>query len=223
MQDRAEATRQAIVLAAAQEFDRTGYAATSIAAIAARAECTSGALYFHFAGKDRMAAAVIEAHFAAWRPLTTRLETLPIPAVERLVALSYAVMRAFRDDVVVRAGARLWSERRAIDALLPRPFVGWITLIATLLDQARSEGDVPAHLDSARTADALVCALFGVHTVSDALDARARIEEHLDGCWLLLLPGLLDRPADLHTFLSRCRTQSGALTDPEPALSAPLT
>lgn len=212
MQDRAETTRRAIVAAAAREFDRTGYAAASVAAIAAGAGCTTGALYFHFTGKDGVAAAVIRAHFAAWQPLTARLEAVPAPALERLVALSYAVVRAFRDDVVVRAGARLWNERRSIDAELPVPFVAWITLATALLEQARAEGDLLPRVDCAEAASALVCALFGVHTVSDALDRRLLVEERLTGLWLLLLPGLLGRPEEPADFLHRSRAHDGSLS-----------
>jgi AcrR family transcriptional regulator len=190
MQDRAEATRRLILRSAAEQFDRKGYAAAAIAEITAQAGCTSGALYFHFGGKDQLAAAVIEEHFAHWQPLVARAEQLPAPALEQLVALSFAVMRAFRDDVVVRAGGRLWSERRAIDARLPVPFVGWIATAGRILGRAKAEGALHPHSDPERSAEVLVCSLFGVHAVSDCLDGRALVEEHLAGLWLLVLPGL---------------------------------
>ena len=50
---------------------------------------------------------------------------------EQLVRLSFAVARAFRDDIVVRAGARLWTERSLIAAPFPPPFIGWIDAITT--------------------------------------------------------------------------------------------
>ena len=221
MQDRAEATRRAVLAAAAREFDRSGYAAAGVADIATRAGCTSGALYFHFTGKDGLAAAVIEAHFAAWKPLTDRAQALRAPAVERLVALSIAVMRAFRDDVIVRAGARLWTERHMIDATLPPPFIGWITLVTRMLEQAGTEGDLAPRLDPGEAADALVCALFGIHTVSDVLDGRDLIEDHLRALWLLLLPGLLGRPGDYESFLDHCRALADTLTPSDAPLPSP--
>jgi AcrR family transcriptional regulator len=203
MQDRAEATRRLILRSAAEQFDRKGYAATGIAEITAQAGCTSGALYFHFA------AAVIEEHFAYWQPLVARAEQLRAPALEQLVALSFAVMRAFRDDVVVRAGGRLWNERRAIDARLPVPFVGWIATTSRILGRAKAEGTLQPHIDPERAAELLVCSLFGVHIVSDTLDGRTLVEEHLTGLWLLVLPGLRadrDDPDGGHRDLvERCR------------------
>src|SRR6202042_3586800 len=97
---------------------------------------------------------------------------------------------AFRDDIVVRAGARLWTERKSINAPLPPPFVGWIDTLAVLLDQARDEGDVGAQVDTHTAASVLVCAFFGTHTVSDALVDRTMIEEHVSNLWQLFLPGL---------------------------------
>ena len=151
------------------------------------------------------AAAVIEAHFAAWPPLVDWALAVPAPALDRLVALSFAVMRAFRDDVVVRAGGRLWSERQAVDATLPAPFVGWIATTAAFLEQAADDGSVHPRLDPLEAADALVCAMFGVHTVSDALDGRVLVEEHLSALWLLLLPGLREPSGDHRDLVRRCR------------------
>ena len=43
-----------------------GYAGTSISDISARSGRTSGAIYFHFANKEKLALAVVEATFATW-------------------------------------------------------------------------------------------------------------------------------------------------------------
>jgi AcrR family transcriptional regulator len=210
VQERAQSTRELILRSAAELFDAKGYAVTSVNAIARQARCTSGALYFHFASKDELAAAVIEAHFAAWQPLVQWVQELSVPALQRLLTLSYAVVRAFRDDVIVRAGGRLWSERQAIDAGLPKPFVGWITVVTDLLGQAETERSLRPGLDLPRTADTVVCALFGVHSVSDALDRRKLVEDRLDALWLLLLPGLTQyQSSELPGLIHSCRTRPG--------------
>ncbi|MEK8174783.1 hypothetical protein NKH77_54245 [Streptomyces sp. M19] len=72
-----------------------------------------------------------------------------------------------------------------------------------LLEEARAEGDLAP--DRARDRrPTLVSAFFGMHTVSDALDGRRRIEERLDDLWLLLLSGLQARP-DALGLLGRVR------------------
>ena len=133
---------------------------------------------------------MVEEHFASWPPLIARIAVVPAPALVKIICMSYEVARAFRDDIVVRAGARLWLERTAINVPLPPPFVGWIDTLASMLGQARAEGSIAAHVDPPATAAVLVCAFFGTHTVSDALDGRRLIEERLTQLWLHLLPGL---------------------------------
>jgi len=56
--ERTEATTGALVDAARELFSRDGYAATSLAAVAARANVTKGAVYHHFDGKQQLFEAV---------------------------------------------------------------------------------------------------------------------------------------------------------------------
>ncbi|MFF7651371.1 ScbR family autoregulator-binding transcription factor [Streptomyces sp. NPDC007983] len=194
MQERAEQTRRSLLEAAASLFDERGYAGTSISDITARSGHTSGAIYFHYTSKERLALAVVQEHFATWPPLIQRHTGLRVPALEQLVRLSFAVARAFRDDIVVRAGARLWTERSLIAAPFPPPFIGWIDAVGAMLERAHGEGELAAHVDPLPAARTIVCAFFGLHTVSEALDGRRLVEDHLAELWTLLLPSLQARP-----------------------------
>ncbi|MFH8369355.1 ScbR family autoregulator-binding transcription factor [Streptomyces sp. NPDC018031] len=209
MQERAEATRRALLEAAAQLFFERGYVATSISDITELSGRTSGAIYFHYGNKEQLALAVVQAHFAAWPEVIARHDSAPVPALERLVRLSFAVARQFRDDILVRAGARLWTERKAIAVTMPTPFIDWIDTVERMLTRASAAGELAAHTDPARDARSLVAAFFGLHTVSDALDSRLLIEDRLADLWLLLLPALQACPAAEH-LLRRAR-------DPLPA------
>lgn len=201
MRESSEATRQSVAEAAARLFDRHGYLGTSISAICREAEVSSGAVYFHFSGKEDLARYVVEEHFTSWPAIIERVERSGLPALERIVTLSRDVARAFRDDVVVRAGSRLWMERCAIPAQLPRPFVGWIQTLETMLSAGLVDGSVDPGVDTDVAASVLVCAFFGTHIVSDALDGRTLIEEHLHRMWLMFLPSLR-RDADPARVLS---------------------
>ncbi|MFC9428109.1 ScbR family autoregulator-binding transcription factor [Streptomyces sp. NPDC056987] len=203
-QVRAKATRRFLLEAAAHLFDERGYVGTSISDISTQSGRTSGAIYFHYASKENLALAIVEEHFAAWPELIGRYRTAGFPALERLVALSFDVARAFRDDVVIRAGSRLWAERSAIDVTLPRPFVGWLETVTGLLEEAREEGALAEGIAPEMAAHGLVCAFFGLHTVSDALEGRRQIEEGLHDLWLLLLTAL--RPGcDARALITRAR------------------
>jgi AcrR family transcriptional regulator len=210
VQSRAKTTRRFLLEAAARLFDERGYAGTSISDISARSGRTSGSIYFHYASKEKLALAIVEEHFATWPEMIGRHQSADVPALERLVALSFTVARAFRDDIVVRAGARLWMERKAIGTALPTPFVGWIEAVAGLLKEADAEGALAPGIAPDTAAHGIVCAFFGLHTVSDALDGRRRIEEHLRGLWFLLLPALQADP-DPATLLTRALAEPAAL------------
>ncbi|MER6208760.1 ScbR family autoregulator-binding transcription factor [Streptomyces sp. NPDC001073] len=196
MQERAEATRRAVLATAAVLFEQHGYVGTSISDVARASGYTSGAIYFHFGSKEGLARGVLEAHFAEWPRYVEHWESGDAPVLDRLVGLSLAVAREFRDNVIVRAGNRLWSERKTIPVSLPRPFVGWIDATARLLTAAAAAGELAPGTDPERAARVLVSSFFGTHTVSDALNDRRNVEEAVTDLWLMLLPGLQAAPTD---------------------------
>ncbi|WP_037814184.1 ScbR family autoregulator-binding transcription factor [Streptomyces sp. MspMP-M5] len=217
MQSRAKTTRRFLLEAAATLFDERGYAGTSISDISSHSGRTSGAIYFHFASKEKLALAIVEEHFVTWPQLIGRYRQTGVPALEKLVGLSFDVARAFRDDIVVRAGARLWAERKAIETQLPTPFLGWIEAVTQLLEEADRNGELAVGVAPAATAHGVVCAFFGLHTVSDALEGRRNIERHLGDLWLLLLRGLQAEP-DPAALLDRVHRRARARQPaPEPA------
>ncbi|MFI0901555.1 ScbR family autoregulator-binding transcription factor [Streptomyces sp. NPDC020983] len=209
MQERAEATRRYLVEAAARLFEERGYAGTSISDISAQSGRTSGAIYFHFSNKEKLALAVVTATLDTWPAMIAEVRASPAPALDKLVSLSFAVARAFRDDVVVRAGSRLWMERRAIEAPVPGPFAAWTETVTGLLREARESGELAPGIAPDTAALTVVYAFFGLHTVSEAVDGRARIEERLQGMWEVLLPALQAEPAPA-ALLARVRAAEPA-------------
>ncbi|MET7568257.1 ScbR family autoregulator-binding transcription factor [Streptomyces sp. NPDC005492] len=205
MQERAEVTRRAVLATAAVLFEQHGYVGTSISDVARTSGYTSGAIYFHFGSKEGLARSVLEAHFAEWPRFVEYWESRDAPVLQRLVGLSLAVAREFRDNVIVRAGNRLWSERRTIPVSLPRPFVGWIDATSRILTAAGEAGELAPGTDAERTARVLVSSFFGTHTVSDALNERRNIEEAVSDLWILLLPGLQASPTDPAKCLAGAR------------------
>lgn len=193
--ERTARTRAALLLAAAQVFDRHGYLGASLADIVDAAGTTKGALYFHFPSKEALAAAVVREQYDRWPPAVQRVQEAEPQPLQQLVRLSYEVARAFRDDVVVRAGVRLAAERSVIATELDRPYVGWITQVAALLQQAGDAGDLRPGLDPQRTAYTVVAAFFGLQSVSDSLTGREDVEERVTALWELLGPALERPPA----------------------------
>ncbi|RIV12477.1 TetR/AcrR family transcriptional regulator, partial [Klebsiella pneumoniae] len=85
MQERAESTRQAVLVGAASSFDKFGYGTASLSTIIANAGVSKGAMYFHFSSKEDLAQAVIEAQMAlATAATVTIIESTP-KAIDALI------------------------------------------------------------------------------------------------------------------------------------------
>ncbi|MDP9680910.1 ScbR family autoregulator-binding transcription factor [Streptomyces griseoviridis] len=194
LQERARATRRSLLDAAAHLFAQQGYAGTSVNDISARSGRTSGSVYFHYASKEGIALAVVRAGFATWPGLVARYGDRSMPPLDRLVALSYEVARALAEDPLTRAGARLWAERDTIGVPLPDPFPLWTTAVTRLLAQARSGGELAAHVRPAPAARTLVRAFFGFCTLTEALEGPGALPGRLSDWWQLTLPSLQDPP-----------------------------
>ncbi|MGZ3113258.1 ScbR family autoregulator-binding transcription factor [Streptomyces sp. H62] len=195
MQERAKATRRSLLEAAAQLFAEQGYAATSVNDISARSGRTSGAVYFHYTGKEGIAVAVVEDRFATWPQLAARYGDETVPPLERLVALSYEIAHDLARDPVTRAGARLWAERIFITAPVPDPFALWTAAATRLLAQARLAGHINERVRPARTARTLVRAFFGLCTLTEAIEGTTVLDDRLTDWWHLTLPSLRPQPS----------------------------
>lgn len=194
MQDRARATRRALLEAAAHLFIEHGYARTSINEISNLSGRTSGAVYFHYSSKEKLALAVVREQFAAWPMLADRYAAPGIPPLEKLVALSFDVAEALRDDVMTRAGARLWAERRTIDVAIPTPFAIWTAAVTRLLAEARADGELDDGIEPSDTAATLVSAFFGLYDLAEGTAEHEDLSDRLHRWWLLILKALQARP-----------------------------
>src|SRR5919205_2789724 len=84
---RAQATRLAILTAAAEHFARHGYHATSLERVLADSGGTKGALYFHFASKEALARAVIAEMVQRWGDLRRQVSGRGLDPLSTLLVL----------------------------------------------------------------------------------------------------------------------------------------
>jgi AcrR family transcriptional regulator len=108
-----EESRRRILDAAAEIAGERGYEGTSIATVSARSGLPASSIYWYFADKDALIAAVIERSFDRWLAALA----LPDPEAgsprERLMALAVAVATALLDTPdFLRLGLMLTLERR---------------------------------------------------------------------------------------------------------------
>jgi AcrR family transcriptional regulator len=100
VQDRSAATVEAIVEAAAQVFERHGYAAGTTNRIAERAGVSIGSLYQYFPNKDAILVALVERHIeegeSVLAPLIAEFAERPPPVGEALQRIVRALLELHR-------------------------------------------------------------------------------------------------------------------------------
>lgn len=191
LQDRAKATREAIIAGAAAVFEEYGYGSATLTQIGDAAGVTKGALYFHFAAKEDLAKAVIEEQH---RMVVAESEA--ILAEHRSALTSMVLMcRAFGlklvHEPVVRAGIRLTLEGSAFGHPVPGPYEDWIATMEQLTDQGRKERQIRSSVVPAAFARLLVASFTGVQMVSGVLTGRADVMQRIEEMWAILLPGIM--------------------------------
>lgn len=197
-QARAVATRQQIVLRAAEVFDRVGYYGARVEEIVDSARITKGALYFHFGSKDGLAQHIIrEQHDLAVRSLAAIAAT-DASALEQVVMLSHEMARR-TGDPLVRAGIRLTVELGATDDLGDTPadpYLPWTDWATRLVARAVEQGDIAETVSPPILARHLICAVTGAQLVSRVRTWFTDLDGRVDEMWQVLLPGVV--PAGRH-------------------------
>lgn len=136
-QQRAIATREALVLSASRVFAAGGYRAATLSQISAEADVTQGALYFHFRSKKDLAAEVIrQQHDLSIAVGKSCLENCS-KGIEGMVLLSGALAAQMQSNPVVQAGLRLSTESASdlADASVA-PYSEWIATSRLFFEKA---------------------------------------------------------------------------------------
>ncbi|MGW6918825.1 ScbR family autoregulator-binding transcription factor [Kitasatospora sp. NPDC054939] len=193
-QERAERTRQAVLLAAADTFADTGFESASLVDISRRAGVSKGALYFHFVSKQALADGVRTAagrQVGAAALVALRAEGSPLRA---LTDLALDLARLLREDVVVRAGVQLGRQ-----CALGAGVRDWRSLTAVfqrLLDRAAQAGELRPGADPHRAAELLATLAAGLVVLGTEDPARLR-PEAVRELWTAALPALAPVADDL--------------------------
>ncbi|MFJ1876933.1 TetR family transcriptional regulator [Streptomyces chartreusis] len=194
MQARAARTRQALLRAAALEFDRHGYTATSMTQVCKVAGITTGALTFHFGTKGELADAVQDHGCQTIRAAVDRVKTAPRPALDLMVDLTICLARLLEDDACVRCAARLTRER---PGAAPGWMACWLPTIRELAHRAQRSGQLSAGTPPAAVASLATCLLLGTEVRTRAALQAERAPDgagQLQELWGLALKGMgLDR------------------------------
>ncbi|MFH8842658.1 TetR family transcriptional regulator [Streptomyces sp. NPDC017868] len=137
-QERAVRTRQALVKAAAQEFDRYGYDGTSLSRISSVAGMSIGAVTFHFPSKVHLADAVQQEGREVTVAALERLAEEPVSPLRMVIDLTLELTRLMEQEPAVRAGIRLGRERPGSEAWSD----AWLPTVRGLLERAYENGQL---------------------------------------------------------------------------------
>jgi AcrR family transcriptional regulator len=215
LQDRAKATRGAIIIGAAAVFGEHGYGSTSLTQVSEAAGVTKGALYFHFQSKEDLARAVIEDQHRIAAAEGERILAEDLPALTTMILMCRAFGLQLVHEPVVRAGIRLTFEATAFGAPVRGPYEDWIAVMEQLTMRAKTELQIRPSLDAGAFARYLVASFTGVQMVSGVLTGRADVMQRIEEMWEILLPGILHE--DFH---EDARTLSRLISAATPALPA---
>jgi AcrR family transcriptional regulator len=136
-QERAERTRRALVGAAAQEINRSGYAGTSLVRVCQGAHVSMGALTFHFPTKGDLAEEISALGGEAARAVADRAARSGLPALRAVVELTLELARLLERDALTRSAARLARERAETAGAWT---AAWLPTVRCLLGRADEEG-----------------------------------------------------------------------------------
>ncbi|MFC9786530.1 TetR family transcriptional regulator [Rhodococcus sp. NPDC127528] len=189
-QERAEATRNAVLLAAAEVFARSGYAQANLSEIIAQSGVTKGSLYFHFASKEDLARGVIDEGSRRLESACAPLADLRDPALEVMIGLPYLATDVAAADPIVAAMFRLHHEigdHRGTDGNVVET---WQRYQVDLAGRAMDEGDI-AGTDPEAVGAFVFETLFGARVVAHATGTLDQLPARMERAWYFMLPSLV--------------------------------
>jgi TetR/AcrR family transcriptional regulator len=188
--DTGSVERRALILeAAAREFERVGFAATTIAAVARGAGVSQGTLHFHFPTKTSLALGVIDEQNVRTFDVVSHHDASP---VEALVRASRGIAGMLLTDPVVSAGIRLSLERGEFGAATAAFYDQWIGGISDLFRLAIAAGELRTDLTAEQLGATVVPMFTGVQLVSAVRTGRQDLFPAVVTMWRMVLSAVAD-------------------------------
>lgn len=185
-QERAIATRRAVLVAAARVFEAKGYAAASINDILAEGEVTRGALYFHFRSKGDLARAIMDEQ-AAW---IDHIEPRSLSPLQAAVDASYAFVHEVMTSVLMRASVRLVTEKATFDPSETGAHIyeAWADRAEQVFAQAETMGQLQPGWTPRELALMSTSYVLGIQLSTAGLRAHAELTDRVHAFWRAVLP-----------------------------------
>lgn len=185
-QARAFRTRHKILMAAAEAINEPSYE-RAVGAIVKRAGLTAGAVYYHFANREALVRAVIEAQHAASHRKACALLEAGYPALEVMLRASAGLTLDIINDPLTRAGIRLTTEFHLLETPPRQSWDDWIEFHRMLLAQARDDHDLAAGIKPVESAQIITGCIAGMYVLSSLLEDMAGLSHRVCTLWQLFI------------------------------------
>lgn len=169
--------------AAAEVFDREGFAGSSLTAVCSRADVSKGALYCHFRSKEALGVAIIEEQSLLWHRLRDEVLAVEPSPVQALIAMSFEFVSRLETDLTVRVSAKLLREAVFFDVAAAAQVIGWVSVVRDLLSLARERGELRPEVNVRHAAEQIVAELLGLQFVAQALTGGTDLRVRLGRLW----------------------------------------
>jgi TetR/AcrR family transcriptional regulator len=181
--------REQILVAAAEEFDRVGFAGATIAGIARAAGVSQGTLHFHFPTKLALALGVIGEQNARTFDVVSHTDSSPVAG---LIGASHGIADLLRTDPIVRAGIRLSLERGEFQTATLSFYEQWIGGIVDVFRLAVASGELRTDLTAEQLGSTVVPYFTGVQLVSDVRTRRTDLMAAVATMWRVVIAATAD-------------------------------
>ncbi|MEU7479595.1 ScbR family autoregulator-binding transcription factor [Lentzea sp. NPDC042327] len=176
-------TRAKLLAAAAEVFDRDGFAGSSLTDVCSRADVSKGALYCHFRSKEALGVALVEEQSLLWHRLRDEYLDAEKSPVQALVLMSFEFVRRLETDLGVRVSAKLLREAVFFDIAAAAQVVGWVAVVREVLSLAQERGELRADVNIRHAAEQMVAELLGAQLVAQALSGGSDLRSRLVRLW----------------------------------------
>jgi TetR/AcrR family transcriptional repressor of nem operon len=179
----AKSTREHLLDVGVDLMHRNGYNATGLSEILKAADMPKGSFYHHFGSKEEFAAAALESYIAREaKHSATVLTDSKIPPLRRLrqyfteMIKTYGQAGAIPGCMMGRFSLEIAAESPQLRAKISHGFRHWQHKIATVIQQAVAEGEVPAGTDAESLAGFLLNSWEGALLRSQAEKSDVPLE-----------------------------------------------
>lgn len=181
IQQRAIATRAAILAEAAKSFDASGYSSASINSLIANSDLTKGAIFHHFPSKGAIAQQLVQGWTSAAEEAFSAAATTGEPSSARLRAVFLDLANQIENDVQLRAGIKLTLEPAVEGA--HQAYRRWVDATSDVVEDGIAEAMIDDSALGHRLAWNLCAGFAGavnaIPALREDLDLPTRIDDLL--------------------------------------------